>query len=144
MSDEGERLRAILDGTDTIVVVGASRFDEKDAHQVPARLQRAGWRIIPVNPNGGEILGERVYGNLAEVSAAGEPVDVVEVFRPSADAPDIARQAVAVGAKVIWLQEGIVSAEARRVAESAGVDYVEDRCMAVIRGMFALTKPGGT
>jgi predicted CoA-binding protein len=144
MTDEADHLRAILDGTDVIVVVGASRFDEKDAHQVPARLQRAGWRIIPVNPHGGQILGEPVYATLADVVAAGEPVDVVEVFRPSADAPDVARQAVAAGARVVWLQEGIVSAEARRIAEDAGVDYVEDRCMAVIRGMFALTKPGGS
>ena len=144
MSDEGERLRAILEGVDTIVVVGASRYPEKDAHAVPARLQRAGWRIIPVNPYADEILGARVFRTLAEVKAAGEPLDLVEVFRPSADAPDVVRQAVEVGARAIWLQEGIASAEARAIAEAAGMDYVEDRCMAVIRGMFALTKPGGS
>jgi predicted CoA-binding protein len=144
MSDEGLRLRAILDNNDTIVVVGASRYAEKDAHAVPARLQRAGWRIIPVNPHADEILGEHVYRTLADVKAAGEPVDLVEVFRPSAEAVDVARQAAAVGARTIWLQEGIISAEARAIAEAAGMDYVEDRCMAVIRGMFALTKSGGS
>ena len=144
MSDEGQRLRAILERVDTIVVVGASRFPEKDAHAVPARLQRAGWRIIPVNPYADEILGERVYRTIADVKDAGEPLDLIEVFRPSADAADIVRQAAEVGARAVWLQEGIESAEGRAIAEAAGMDYVEDRCMAVIRGMFALTKAGGT
>ena len=144
MSDEGERLKAILDGNDTIVVVGLSRYPEKDAHAVPARLHRAGWRIIPVNPFADEILGEHVYRTLADVKAAGEPLDLVEVFRPSVEAAEVARQAAEVGAGTIWLQEGIISPEARAIAEAAGMGYVEDRCMAVIRGMFALTKPGGS
>src|SRR5258708_29574849 len=108
MSDEGLRLRAILDNNDTIVVVGASRYREKDAQAVPARLQRAGWRIIPVNPFADEILGEHVYRTLADVKAAGEPLELVEVFRPSAEAADVARQAAEVGAGTIWLQEGII------------------------------------
>jgi predicted CoA-binding protein len=144
MDDEGERLSAILNGADTIVVVGASSHPEKDAHAVPARLQRAGWRIVPVNPHADEILGERVYRTLAEVKAAGEPLDLVEVFRPSVQAADMVRQAADVGAKAVWLQEGITSAEGRAIADQAGMDYVEDRCMAVIRGVFALTKPGGS
>ena len=144
VSDEGEHLRAILERVDTIVFVGASRNPEKDAHAVPARLQRAGWRIIPVNPYADEILGERVYRSLAEVKAAGEPLELVDVFRPSEQAADVARQAADVGALALWLQEGIVSPEARAIAEAAGMDYVEDRCVAVIRGVFALTKGGGS
>jgi predicted CoA-binding protein len=108
---------------------------------VPARLQQAGFRIIPVNPRGGEILGEKVYATLADVP---EQVDVVEVFRPSADAPGVARQAVAAGARVLWLQEGITSPEARAIAEEAGMTYVEDRCMAVVRGLYQITKRGGS
>jgi predicted CoA-binding protein len=141
MSDEGERLREILDNADTITVVGASMYPHKAAHSVPARLQQAGFRIIPVNPRGGEILGEKVYATLADVP---EQVDVVEVFRPSADAPGVARQAVAAGARVLWLQEGITSPEARAIAEEAGMTYVEDRCMAVVRGLYQITKRGGS
>ena len=144
MSDEGLRLRAILEANDTIVVVGLSRDPAKDAHAVPARLQRAGWRIIPVNPYADEILGERVYRNVADVKAAGEPLDLVEVFRPSAQAADVVRQAAEAGARTVWLQEGIISPDGRAIAAAAGMDYVEDRCMAVIRGMFALTKAGGS
>lgn len=123
---------------DTIVVVGASAHPEKAAHSIPAVMQRYGWRIIPVNPYATEILGERVYRMLAEVPG---PIGLVDVFRPAPDTPDIARQAVAAGAEALWLQLGIVSAEARRIATSAGLTYVEDRCLAVERARYALCAP---
>jgi len=102
-------------------------------------MQRHGWRIIPVNPRGGEILGEQVYRTLGEV---GEQVGLVDVFRPSWQAPDIARQAVAAGATALWLQLGIASAEARAIAEAAGLLYVEDRCLAIEQRRLGLEAPG--
>jgi predicted CoA-binding protein len=121
-----ERLVGIFAETKTIAVVGASADPSKPAHTIPRYLQRQGYRIVPVNPRGGELLGEPVARSLAEVDG---PVDVVEVFRPAEEAPRIAREAVEVGAKVLWLQLGIVSQEARQVAEAAGLIVVMDRCM---------------
>jgi uncharacterized protein len=129
--------RSILEAARTVAVVGISANPAKAAYAIPAGLQSAGFRIIPVNPKGGEILGEKVYATLAEIR---EPIDVVEVFRPSDEAPEIARQAVAAGAKVLWLQKGLTSDEARRIATDAGLDYVEDLCMGVERARYGITK----
>src|SRR2546430_15377723 len=117
----------ILEGAQTIAVVGASRDPSKAGGSVPAGLQRRGFRIIPINPYADTLFGERVYRSLLDVP---EKIDLVDVFRPSADAPEIARQAAAVGAKALWLQLDIRSAEARKIAESAGLAYVEDECTA--------------
>jgi predicted CoA-binding protein len=132
-------IQRILTGYDTITVVGASNDPEKSAHGVPGVMQKYGWHIIPVNPRGGVILGERAYPALAGVPGG---VGFVDVFRPSGQAPDIARQAVAAGASALWLQQGIVSAEARAIAEAAGLLYVEDRCLAVERARRGLRAPG--
>jgi uncharacterized protein len=121
-----ERLLGIYAQTRTIAVVGASADPAKPAHRIPRYLQQQGYRILPVNPRGGQLFGEPVARSLAEVEG---PVEVVEVFRPAAEAPGIAREAVKVGAKVLWLQLGIVSEEARQVAEAAGLTVVMDRCM---------------
>ena len=128
---------AVLERSRTVAVVGLSRDPEKAAHRIPRQLQEAGFRIIPVNPHTGELLGEPAYARLADVPG---PIDVVEVFRPSAEAPEIARQAVAAGARALWLQLGIASPEAREIAESAGLDYVEDRCMGVEQRRYNITK----
>jgi predicted CoA-binding protein len=122
----------------TITVVGASRAPAKAAHSVPAYMQQHGWRVIPVNPYADEILGERVYRTLADVP---EQVGLVDVFRPSAATPDIARQAVAAGATALWLQLGIASAEARAIAEDAGLLYVEDRCLIIEQRRLRLDAP---
>jgi predicted CoA-binding protein len=92
-------------------------------------LQRVGYRCIPVNPNAGEVLGERSYPSLADLS---EPVDLVDVFRRAEYCADVAREAAAIGAPALWLQLGLRSAEARDVAEEAGMEYVEDACTAVV------------
>lgn len=123
---------------DTITVVGASNAPSKAAHTVPAHMQRLGWRIIPVNPRETEILGQPVYRSLADIP---EPVGLVDVFRPSEQTPDIARQAVAAGATALWLQLGIASAEARQIAEEAGLLYVENRCLIIEQQRLALTAP---
>jgi len=133
-----ELTRQILEEFDTITVVGLSVDPMKSAHSVPAAMQAFGWRLIPVNPHADEILGEPVYRRVGDVPGG---VGFVNVFRPSADCPDIARQAVAAGAKALWLQLDIVSAEAREIAESAGLLYVEDRCIAVERARHAIRRP---
>ena len=130
--------RQILEEATTIAVVGASRSPYKTAHSVPAQMQRHGWRIIPVNPYAEEIFGERAYPNLA---ALPEPVDLVNVFRPSADATQVVREAIAIGAPAVWLQLDIVSPEGRRLAAEAGIDYVEDTCIAVVRSLARLSAP---
>jgi uncharacterized protein len=121
----------------SIAVVGLSRDPSKAAHAIPARMQRAGFRVIPVNPFAPSLLGEISYATLAEVPFT---VEVVLVFRPSAEAVAVAKGAVAIGAKALWLQQGIVSAEARRIAEAAGMLYVEDRCIGVERSVHGITK----
>lgn len=130
-----ERLLRIYAETKTIAVVGASADPSKPAHQIPRFLQRQGYRILPVNPRGGELLGEAVAHSLAEVDG---PVDVVDVFRPAAEAPEIAREAIAIGAKVLWLQLGIESQEAKRLAEAAGLTVVMNRCMGATHGELGL------
>jgi predicted CoA-binding protein len=133
-----ELTKRMLTGFPTITVVGLSADPVKSAHSVPAAMQAYGWRVIPVNPHADELLGEKVYRTLADIP---EPVTFVNVFRPSAQAADVARQAVAVGAKALWLQLGIASAEAREIAESNGVLYVEDRCIAVERARHGIRSP---
>jgi predicted CoA-binding protein len=135
MDDTVER---ILTRYDTITVVGASRSPAKAAHTVPALMQRHGWRIIPVNPHAQSIFGWQAYPSLARVPG---PVGLVNVFRPSGDAADVARQAVSVGATALWLQLGITSAEARAIAEAAGLLYVEDRCLAIEQRRLDLEAP---
>ncbi|HEY8839279.1 MAG TPA: CoA-binding protein [Candidatus Dormibacteraeota bacterium] len=127
----------VLARAKTIAVVGASRDPRKAGGSVPEGLQRRGFRIIPINPFANELFGERVYRTLADVP---EKVDLVDVFRPAADAPEIARQAVAIGAKALWLQEDIRSDEARRIAEEAGLDYIEDECTAVVASLYRIKK----
>jgi hypothetical protein len=129
--------REILVDSTTIAVVGASRHEQKTAYAVPLQMKLHGWEVIPVNPYASEIFGVRCYPSLADVPV---PVDLVNVFRPSAQATDVVKQALAIGAGAIWLQQGIVSPEGRRLAEAAGVDYVEDTCIAVERALGRLTR----
>lgn len=127
----------ILAEANVIAVVGASRDPSKSAHTVPRQILRHGWRIIPVNPFTDEIFGIKTVPTLADID---EPIDLVNIFRPSHDALQVVRQAIEIKAPAVWLQTGIVSAEARRLAEEAGIDYVEDRCIAVERAAAELTK----
>jgi uncharacterized protein len=130
-----ERLARIYADTRTIAVVGASADPAKAAHRIPAYLQGQGYRILPVNPRGGELFGEPVARSLAEVEG---PIDVVDVFRPAAEAPEIAREAVQAGARVLWLQLGIESEEARQVAEAAGLTVVMNRCLGTTHHQLGL------
>ena len=138
MTGTDATVEAILTRYATITVVGASRASFKAAHSVPAHMQRHGWRIIPVNPHAGQILGEPAYPALADVP---EQVSLVDVFRPAGQTPDIARQAVAAGATALWLQLGIASDEARAIAEDAGLLYFEDRCLIIEQRRLNLESP---
>jgi predicted CoA-binding protein len=136
-----EQLLRVYDTTRTIAVVGASADETKAAHVIPRYLQSQGYRILPVNPRGGVIFGEPVAASLLDLASRSEltePVDVVDVFRPAAEAPEIARQAVAIGAKVLWLQLGIESDEARRIAEDGGLMVVMNRCMGATHAQLGL------
>jgi hypothetical protein len=116
----------ILTQARTIAVVGASDHPDKAAHRIPALLRDRGWRIVPVNPNDPEVLGVPAVGSVPELP---DGIDVVEVFRPSEEAAGIVREVIARGIPAVWLQAGITSEEGRRLAEEAGIDYVENACM---------------
>jgi predicted CoA-binding protein len=123
-------LRDILEGVRTIAVVGASPRRERPSHGVMAYLQRRGYRAIPVNPNaaGGMINGERVYASLAEVP---EPIDMVDVFRRTEVAGEVVDQAIAIGAKVVWMQLGVRDDAAAARAKARGLKVVMNRCPAI-------------
>jgi len=121
-------LRRVLRDTRTLAVVGLSADWFRPSYFAAKYMQEHGYRVIPVNPKYDEILGEKCYPSLAAIP---EPVDVVDVFRKPADAPAIAREAVAIGAKTLWLQIGVVSDEARQIAEVAGLTVVMDRCVKI-------------
>jgi predicted CoA-binding protein len=132
--------RQILAEATTIAVVGASRESDKPSYTVPLQLQRYGWRVIPVNPYADQIWGERCYRTLAEIPEdLRRRIDLVNVFRPSEQAAAVVEQAIEIGAPAVWLQQDIVSAEGRRMAEAAGIDYVENYCTAVERALSQLS-----
>jgi predicted CoA-binding protein len=132
-----ETLAAIYRNTSTIAVVGASTNPDKPAHAIPAYLQAQGFRVIPVNPTADEIFGEPTVRSLGDIS---QPVDVVNVFRPSVETPDIAAQAAELGASTLWLQLGIESEEAAAIAMEQGLSVVMDTCMGATHQR--LTKAG--
>lgn len=120
----------ILRDARTIAIVGASPQAGRPSHGVMAYLLSVGYRCIPVRPlDCDEVLGVPCVATLAEIE---EPIDLVDVFRRSEHCGGVAREAVAVGAKALWLQQGIVSAEARLVAQGSGLEYVENECTAIV------------
>lgn len=128
----------LLENAQTIAVVGCSATPGKEAHDVPRALVPY-YDVLPVNPNATEIFGKQVYRTLAEVPG---PVDIVNVFRPSAETPQVAQAAADAGARALWLQTGIAHPEARRIAEDAGMEYVENTCIRVVLG-YVLAKRRG-
>ena len=121
-------LRSILGDAKTIAVVGLSSKPDRPSNDVADFLQRKGYRIVPVNPTETEVLGERAYASLAEIPED-IVIDVVDVFRRAAETPPVAEAAVARGAKVLWLQDGIVNDDARRIAEDAGLTVIMGVCI---------------
>jgi uncharacterized protein len=135
MSDERDgyapsdaELRSILGDARTIAVVGLSSNPLKHSNDVAGYLQRKGYRIVPVNPNETEVLGERAYPSLDDIPQDVR-IDVVDVFRRAEHTPEVAEQAVRRGAKVLWLQDGIVNDDARRIAEDAGLTVIMGVCI---------------
>jgi len=126
--DDIAGLRRVLARTRTIAVVGLSAHWHRPSHFAAQYMQGKGYRVIPVNPAYTEVLGQRCFPSLA---AIGEPVDMVDCFRKPADIPPIAREAIAIGAKVLWMQLGIRNEEATRLALDAGLDVVMDRCVKI-------------
>jgi uncharacterized protein len=125
--DEGT-IRSILHSARTIAIVGLSPNVLRPSNFVGFYLQRHGYRIVPVNPRESEILGEKSYASLSDIPF---PVDVVDVFRAPEAVPGIAREAVEIGAKALWLQFGVISPEGADLARTAGLDVVMDRCMKI-------------
>ncbi|MBA9087033.1 putative CoA-binding protein [Fontibacillus solani] len=124
-----EEIKNILVNAGNIAVVGLSDKTDRTSYMVAQALQNNGYRIIPVNPSvQGEILGEKVFSSLKDIP---EPVGIVNVFRRSEYTPEVAQEAVEIGAKVLWLQLGITSEEAYRIAADGGLAVIMDRCIKV-------------
>jgi len=121
-----EKLKEILDATETIASVGLSGNEDKPSHWVGLYLMGEGFRVIPVNPTADKILGEKTYPDLESIP---EKIDVVQIFRPSEAVMPFVESAIKIGAKVVWMQEGIVNEEAAEKAREAGLQVVMDACM---------------
>lgn len=121
-------MRELFEGTRTIAVVGLSSNPAKPSYDVSRYMQRHGYRIIPVNPQETEVLGEKAYARLEDVS---EPIDVVNIFRLPRFVPEVVDSAIAVRAKAVWMQMGIEHEEAAEKARQAGLTVIEDRCIMV-------------
>jgi uncharacterized protein len=127
---DDRELKALLGAARTIAVVGLSSKPHRPSNEVAAYLQLHGYRVIPVNPNEQEVLGEKAYPSLLDIPND-LTVDVVDVFRRAPATPAVARDAVAIGAKALWLQEGIVNEEAHQIASEAGLEVVMGICIRI-------------
>jgi predicted CoA-binding protein len=131
--DDSEKVRRILRRYKTLAVVGLSAQWHRPSHFAARYMQEHGYRVIPVNPGNDEILGERCYKSLRDIP---EKVDIVDCFRKSADIGPIAEDAIAIGAKVLWMQLGVHNEAARARAEAAGLEVIENRCVKIEHGRF--------
>ena len=131
--DDSEKIRRILRRDRVLAVVGLSAQWHRPSHFAAKYMQEHGYRVIPVNPAYDAILGEKCFKSLRDIP---EPVDIVDCFRKSEEIPAIAEEAIAIGAKVLWMQLGVKNAAARARAEAAGLEVVEDRCVKIEHGRF--------
>jgi hypothetical protein len=131
--DDSDKIRRILRTSKVIAVVGLSAQWHRPSYFAAKYMQEHGYRVIPVNPMYDAILGEKCYKSLREIP---ERVDVVDCFRKSAEIPALAGEAVAIGARVLWMQLGVENPAARRIAEAAGLEVVENRCVKIEHGRF--------
>ena len=122
-----QEIKEVLRSSKTIAVIGISPKEDRPSYGVASYLKSKGYRIIPVRPDGDKILGEKVYHSLTEIPREIE-IDVVDIFRKSEDVPPVVEEAIHRGAKVVWMQEGIINQEACAKAEKAGLKVVMDRC----------------
>src|SRR5919199_1424405 len=128
-----DEIRKILETSKTIAVVGMSTKPNRPSQEVPKYLKEHGYKIIPVNPKATEILGEKAYPDLTSIP---EPVDVVEIFKRPEEVPPFVDEAIQIGAKVVWMQQGIENPEAAARAEAAGLQVVQDACMRTMHRYF--------
>ncbi|WHZ09575.1 MAG: CoA binding protein [Burkholderiaceae bacterium] len=128
--NESDTITQILQTCRTVAVVGLSPKPHRDSWRIARYMQQQGWRIVPVNPNATEVLGERAYANLTE-AAREQTIDLVDVFRHSDQVPALVDEAIAIGARAIWLQLGIAHDAALARAAAAGLLAVQDRCLMV-------------
>ncbi|BCO10358.1 CoA-binding protein [Desulfolithobacter dissulfuricans] len=131
-----ETIRRILKETKTIAVVGLSPKPSRPSHRVALYLQQAGYRIIPVNPGQEEILGQRCYPDLLSIP---DKVDLVDIFRRPEDVFPIVEQAIEIGARTVWMQQGVVNQEAATLAEEAGLTVIMDRCLKIDHNQFGVS-----
>ena len=131
--DDSEKVRRILRKHKTLAVVGLSAQWHRPSYFAAKYMQEHGYRVIPVNPGYDTILGERCYKSLRDIP---EKVDIVDCFRKSGEIPAIADDAIAIGARVLWMQLGVHNAQARARAEAAGLEVVENRCVKIEHGRF--------
>lgn len=125
-----EAIATILESYRTVAVVGLSPKPHRDSYRVAAYMQAHGWRIVPINPNASEILGEKAYPSLAE-AARHARIELVNCFRNSADIPPLVDEAIAIGARAVWMQLGIEHAQAADTARAAGLAVVQNRCLKI-------------
>ena len=137
MNSDKEMKEILLSAT-TVASVGLSSNQEKESYWIAAYLKEQGYRIIPVNPTATEILGEKAYPDLSSVP---EKVDVVQVFRKPEDVPPVVEEAIKIGAKVVWMQEGISHAESAKKAREAGLQVIMDACMRATHRRLIGAKP---
>ncbi|MBD2871500.1 CoA-binding protein [Paenibacillus arenilitoris] len=137
VNPDRERIKEILQSSDVIAVVGLSDKPDRTSYMVSEAMQAKGYTIIPVNPNADTILGQKSYPSLKDIPVK---VDIVNVFRRSEHTPPVAEEAVAIGAKTLWLQLGIASDEAARIAAEGGLNVIMDRCIKVEDSILL---PGG-
>jgi uncharacterized protein len=136
--DQDSVLKGILLSAKTIASVGLSSNPNKESYRIASYLKAQGYRVIPVNPTASEIMGETSYTDLQSVP---EKIDIVQVFRKPEDVPPVVDDAIKAGAKVIWMQEGIVHEEAAEKARQAGLQVVMDTCMRVAHRTLIGTQP---
>ena len=127
-------IRKILSTTKTIAIVGLSPKSERPSYFVGTYLKSEGYRVIPVNPRATEILGEKSYPDLLSIP---EPVDMVDVFRKPEDCLEVAKQAIQIGAKTLWMQLRVVNIEAAELAAAAGLNVVMDKCVKIEHGRYS-------
>jgi predicted CoA-binding protein len=130
-----EQLRTLLTEARTIAMVGASSSPDKPSHGIMKKMLAAGYRVIPVNPRETEVLGQKAFASLRDIP---EKIDIVDVFRRAEDTPPIADDAVAIGARAIWLQSGISNDETARRAQAGGIMAIMDACIGVEHALLRI------
>lgn len=130
---ENEQLKTILEETKTIAVVGLSDNPDRTSYQISNEMQKAGYKIIPVNPMVDEVLGEKAYDSLTEIDI---PFDMINVFRRSEFLPDIAKEAAQTNCRIFWAQQGIINEEAYNYLKEQGFTVIMDMCIKVVHSVL--------